>query len=161
MLMRVGRVALRVGAAPVVTKAAQRLDEGEDLVPDRGEHLLRGHLLEPRPAQGVLVLAEDRFLDGAAGAGGLALAQRMQLVEPLDEEQVGELLDDGERVRDAAGPHAVPDAVDFGLDFTGDHGVGLLVPVVMSCSVRSSQGGHCCSGLPGTPRQALVTPLGF
>ncbi len=51
----------------------------------------------------------------------LRLLQRVQLVEPLDEEQVGELLDDRERVRDTAGPHRVPDAVDLGFEFTGDH----------------------------------------
>jgi hypothetical protein len=45
----------------------------------------------------------------------------VDLVQPLDEEQVGELLDDGERIGDAAGPEGVPDAVDFGFDFACDH----------------------------------------
>ena len=61
----------------------------------------------------ILVLREDRLLDGLAGAGGLALPQRVQLVEAFDEQQVGELLDDRQRVGDAAGPHRVPDAVDL------------------------------------------------
>ena len=42
-------------------------------------------------------------------------------VEPLDEEQIGELLDDRERIRNAARPHGVPDLVDLGLEFTRDH----------------------------------------
>ena len=105
-------------AVPVLPEG---LDEGEHLVAHRLEHLLRGGLLEARPAEIVLVGGEDRLLDGLAGAGGLALLERVQLVEPLDEEQVGELLDDRERVRDAAGPHRVPDAVDLGFEFAGDH----------------------------------------
>ena len=45
----------------------------------------------------------------------------MQLVEPLDEEQVSELLDDRERIRDAAGSDRVVSAVHFGFGFAGDH----------------------------------------
>ena len=37
------------------------------------------------------------------------------------EEQVGELLDDRERIRNTARPHRVPDLVDLGLEFTRDH----------------------------------------
>jgi hypothetical protein len=48
----------------------------------------------------------------------------VDLVQAFDEEQVGELLDDGERVGDAAGPQGVPDAVDFGFDFACDHWMG-------------------------------------
>ena len=92
-----------VGGTPVrVPRPAHRLDEGEHLVPHRLEHLLRRKLLEARPPQRVLVGGEHRLLDRVAGAGGLALLARVQLVQPLDEKQVGELLDDRERVRDAA-----------------------------------------------------------
>ena len=105
-----------------VSRLAQRLDEGEHPVPHRLEHLLRRKLLEARPAQRVLAGGEQRLLDRAAGAGGLVLLARVQLVEALDEQQVGELLDDRQRVRDAAGPHGVPDAVDPGLQLTGNHG---------------------------------------
>ena len=41
------------------------------------------------------------------------LTKRVQLVEPLDEEKISQLLDDRERVGDAPGPHRVPDSVDF------------------------------------------------
>jgi hypothetical protein len=45
----------------------------------------------------------------------------VQVVEAADEEQVGDLLDHLQRVRDAAGPEGVPDAVDLVLDVAGDH----------------------------------------
>ena len=97
------------------------LDEGEHAVAHRLEHPLRRKLLEARPPQRVLAGVEQRLLDRAAGAGGPVLFAGVQLVEALDEEQVGELLDDRERVRDAAGPHGVPDSVDLGLQLAGDH----------------------------------------
>ncbi len=34
-------------------------------------------------------------------------------VEPLDKEQISQLLDDRKRVGNPAGPHRVPNAVDF------------------------------------------------
>jgi hypothetical protein len=40
-------------------------------------------------------------------------------IQPLDEEQVGELLDDFEGVGDAAGPEDVPDAVNLVTQFAG------------------------------------------
>ena len=46
----------------------------------------------------------------------------MQVVEPLDEEQVGDLLDHFQRVGDAAGPEGIPDVVDLAADFAGEHG---------------------------------------
>jgi hypothetical protein len=101
--------------------APERLDERKDFVPHRGEHLLRRGLLEPRPAQVVFVEIEDRILDRHAHTRRLVLAQRLQLVQPLDEQQVSQLLDDRQRIRDAARPHRVPDAVDLGFEFTGDH----------------------------------------
>jgi hypothetical protein len=45
----------------------------------------------------------------------------VEVVQALDEEQVGELLDDGEGVGDAACPEGVPDAVHFGFDFASNH----------------------------------------
>ena len=94
-------------------RPAYRLDEGEHPVAHGLEHPLRRKLLETRPTQIVLVDGEHRLLDRFAGAGGLVPLARVQLVQALDEEQVGELLDDRERVRDAAGPHGVPDSVDL------------------------------------------------
>ena len=50
---------------------------------------------------------------GVLVARGLVLPERVQLVEPLDEEQISQLLDDRKRVGNPAGPHRVPNAVDF------------------------------------------------
>ncbi len=125
-VMGVGRSLVRV------SRLAQRLDEGEHPVPHRLEHPLGRELLESRPAQSGLAGGEQRLLDRAAGAGGLMLRACVQLVQTLDEEQVGELLDDRERVRDAAGPHGVPDSVDLGLQLAGDHDAISLVSVESS-----------------------------
>jgi hypothetical protein len=89
----------------------------------RFEHLLRRALLKSGPAQLRLRRREDRLLDGLAGAGGLALLEGLQLIEPLDEQQIGELLDDRQRVGDPAGPHGVPDLVDSAFEFACDHEV--------------------------------------
>ena len=69
----------------------------------------------------ILCGGEDGFLDGCLEPVGLVLLEGVELIQPLDEEQVGELLDDGERIGDAPGPEGVPDAVDFGFDFACDH----------------------------------------
>ncbi len=69
----------------------------------------------------ILIGGEDRIVDGLARASGFVFLEGVQLVEALDEEQVGKLLDHRERVRDAARPHRVPDLVDLGLEFTRDH----------------------------------------
>src|SRR5439155_15451372 len=53
--------------------------------------------------------------------------EREQVVEAPDEEQVSDLLDHFERVRDAAGPEGVPDAVNLVLDVAGDHVPRLLL----------------------------------
>jgi hypothetical protein len=52
---------------------------------------------------------------------GLVLLERLQIVEPSQEEQVGDLLDDFERVGDPAGPEGVPDAIDLAAQLAGQH----------------------------------------
>ena len=114
----VGRTTLAIGSPPM----PECLHEGEHVVAHRLKHLLWRNFLEARPAKLVLAGREHRLVDGLLGAGGLVLLERVQLVEALDEEQVGELFDDGKRVRDAPGPHRVPNLVHLGLEFTRDHG---------------------------------------
>ena len=153
-----GIVRIAVAAVPV---AAEPLDEGEHLVAHRGEHRLRRGLLEAGPAQVVLAGGEHRLLDRLADAGGLALFQGVQLIQPLDEQQVGELLDDRKGVGDAAGPHGVPDAVDFGFDFTGDHGWlgslgdGMVCAVCVGCPGIRSRGS--AAGRPGAVSEAVTS----
>ena len=69
----------------------------------------------------VLLRGENGILDGLLEAVGLVFLEGVKFVQPLDEEQVGELLDNGERIGNTAGSEGVPDAVDFGFDFACDH----------------------------------------
>ena len=92
------------------------------------EHLRAGEMLEARPAQVlvglaalVLALGEDAPLDRLAERGGLALLQLLHLVEALDEDQVGDLLDHLQRIGQPARPEVVPDAVDLVAQFTRQH----------------------------------------
>jgi hypothetical protein len=45
----------------------------------------------------------------------------VELVQPADKEEIGDLLDDLERVGDAARLKAVPDAIDLAAKFARDH----------------------------------------
>jgi hypothetical protein len=45
----------------------------------------------------------------------------VQFVEALEEQQVGDLLDDFEGIGDAARPESVPEGVNFTADFAGEH----------------------------------------
>jgi hypothetical protein len=56
----------------------------------------------------------------------------VQIVEATKEEQVRDLLDDFERIRDAAGPESIPYAVDLAAEFAGEHG-GPWVQTVEDC----------------------------
>jgi hypothetical protein len=92
-------------------------------------HLRRREVLEPRPAEvvvrpalGVLARRKDAALDRLLEPGGLVFFERVQVVEPLEEEQVSDLLDDLQLVGDAAGSEGVPDAVDLVADVAGEHG---------------------------------------
>lgn len=69
----------------------------------------------------VEAFGEDAALDGLAEAGGFALFEFLDFVEALQEEQVGDLFDDFDRVGNAAGPEGIPDAVDLIADIAGEH----------------------------------------
>ncbi|MEL7170103.1 MAG: hypothetical protein AAGN64_12225 [Bacteroidota bacterium] len=116
-MLRVGR-ARRVGVVPL----PQGLDEGEDLLLYGAQHRLGRELLEARPAEVLLVASKERLEVERPGTLRLALAARLGVVEALDEEQGRELLDDGERVRDAARPERGPDLIDPPLKRPCDHG---------------------------------------
>jgi hypothetical protein len=46
---------------------------------------------------------------------------RLQIVEAANEKQVGYLLDDLERIRDASRPEGVPDLINLVADFSREH----------------------------------------
>jgi hypothetical protein len=78
------------------------------------EHFPGLKVLETRPAEipvraslGILAGGEDAAFEFfELQPGGLVLFQRMEIVQPLEEEQVGDLLDDFEGIGNAAGPEA-------------------------------------------------------
>jgi hypothetical protein len=71
----------------------------------------------------------------------------VQVVEALEEEQVGDLLDDFQRVGDAAGPEGVPEGVDFGADFAGEHESPIGVAVTRRFVTSKGGGGKGNGGI--------------
>jgi hypothetical protein len=109
----------------------QATQEGEDVLVDHLHHLPGLEVPEAGPAHVVIETAlvvpplrEDPPLHGDAQRLGLVLLQGLEVVQALDEEEIGDLLDHREGVRDPAGPEGVPDAVDLVADFTCEHLVG-------------------------------------
>jgi hypothetical protein len=100
--------------------ATQGAQEREDVFVDHPEHIARFELLESRPAQiGVgastliLPLRKNLPLEGDIERRRLFLLDGLQLVEALDKEQVGNLFDHEQWVRNAARPEIIPDTVDL------------------------------------------------
>ncbi len=115
---------VRVGGA-VPPEGAE---EGEDVLGHHGEHVGGGEVAEAGPAQVVVgallrvgALGEDAALHGLLEPEGLVELEGVEVVEAAEEEQVGDLLDDLERVGDAAGPEGGPDAVDLAAELAGEH----------------------------------------
>ena len=74
-----------------------------------------------------LVRAENGILNGLPGARGFLFLDRLQLIQPFDEQQVGHLLYDLHGVGDAAAPECVPDLVNLGFNGACDQCVCLSV----------------------------------
>ncbi len=110
-------------AAVAGAVAAQVPEEWESTFRDQRVHFGGPQILEVRPAHVVLPLGEHAPLDRLLEAVGLELFEGVQVVEALQEQQVGDLLDDLERVRDPTRPEGVPDAVHLVAEFTGEHGL--------------------------------------
>ena len=87
-------------------------------------------MLEAGPAEivvgaalGIFALGEDAALEfGQLQAGGLVFLEGVEVVEALEEEQVGDLLDDLEGIGNAAGPEGIPEGINFTADIAGEHG---------------------------------------
>ena len=111
--------------------AAQRPQERKDVLADDVVHVGRREMLEPRPAvvlvrarrarMVVLTLRKQPPLDRLFEPGRFQLFERLQLVQPLDEKQVSDLLDDFQRIGNAAGPEGIPDLVNLVANFVGQH----------------------------------------
>lgn len=110
--------------------AVEIFDEWEDLLLDVGQHKLCLHFLDVAPSQGGFVdrvfllnvvgqkvFTREAGNEGIARERGVVLALGIQIIEPLHEQQVSDLLDGGERIGDAAGPESVPELVDECFEF--------------------------------------------
>ena len=76
-------------------------------------------VLEHRPPQLLLIWAEAQGLR-LAGAARLLLSEGVQIVEPADEQQIGDLLDNLERIGDTSRPEGIPNSIDLALQLPGD-----------------------------------------
>jgi hypothetical protein len=111
--------------------SAERPQKREHVLPDDGVHLGGSEVLEARPAQ-VIVRPAAALADVVlscwkhpsrhrlAQPGGSVLFERVEIVEPAEEQQIGDLLDDFDGIGDAARPECVPDLVDLTLDSAGN-----------------------------------------
>ena len=95
---------------------------------DDREHFFRLEMLEARPAEvfvgpaaAVFAFRKDAALDRLLQPVRFVLLQRVKVIEPANEEQVGDLLDDFERVGDAARPKGIPNSVDLIANVAGEH----------------------------------------
>ena len=111
---------MRVGG--VVT--TQRAQKRKHVLANHREHLGGRDVLEARPAERlvrqaavladvVCALRKDAPRHRPLEARRLVLLQRVQVVEPTQKEQVGDLLHHLERIGNPAGPKRVPDLVDL------------------------------------------------
>ena len=90
-------------------------------------------MLEPRPAvirvgtrrarMVVVTLGKQPSLDGFLQASGLKLFECLQLVKPLDEQQISNLLDDFQRIGNPTGPERIPDLIYLATNFVRQHDV--------------------------------------
>ena len=99
-VFRVGRVAVRM----------QPLDKREHTLPhDIVDGLRRAQLAEMAPA--VVIMSRKDTLIRQAEHDRVRLLRRLHVVELLDKEQIRELLDDLQWIRNPARPKDLPDAV--------------------------------------------------
>ncbi len=91
-------------------------------------HLPGGEVLETGPAEvvvlatlGVGTLGEDARRHRLLQHQRFALFQRMRVIQPPDEQQVGDLFNHLQRIGNAARPEGIPDSVDLAAKFASEH----------------------------------------
>src|SRR5438270_412716 len=86
-------------------------------------HHIRLEVLELGPAAGLLLVGvvKDGLVDLAAQAIGGLLLGRLQFVEATEEQEVGNLLNDAQRIGDPAAPEGIPYRVDLRTYLSRDH----------------------------------------
>src|SRR5439155_17617598 len=99
----------------------------------------------------ITAVREDRP-ERAAAVPRLLLGALLQVVQPSDKHKVRDLLDDLERVRDAAGPERVPDLVDPAPELARDHvhpSVASRCPFAPAGNIDPATPGRGRSASPG------------
>src|SRR5208337_3812317 len=91
-------------------------------------HVARIKILEPAPAEvlvgtflAVFSLGKEALLHRLLFPVGLQLLGGLQFVEAFKEEQVGDLLDDFERIGDPPRSEGIPDTIYLIANFTSEH----------------------------------------
>ena len=122
-------------ARPFSTKRPQ---EREDVLIHHFHHFAGFEILEARPAQvligtPLLIFAvwKDAAFHWRLEGLALALFQGVEVVQPLDEQQIGHLLHDRKRIGDPARPKVVPNTVNLVSDFAGQHSAPCLSILVL------------------------------
>ena len=107
---------LREAAAP------ECAEERENFIDDDLPALRAvGNLHEITPTQVLVILIEDVRGGGVDAEVALEIIAGLALIELTHEQQIGELFNHRDGVRDAAGPESVPDLVDLGLESACNH----------------------------------------
>jgi hypothetical protein len=70
----------------------------------------------------IIAFGQQPPLDGPLQPCGFQFFERLKFVQPLDEEQISNLLDDFQRVRNPAGPKRIPDLIYLVTNLIGEHG---------------------------------------
>lgn len=74
----------------------------------------------------IFARGKDAPLHRLFEAGGFQFFECLQFVETAEEEEIGNLFDDFERVGNSSGPERVPDGVDLTADFAGEDEMGIF-----------------------------------
>ncbi len=69
----------------------------------------------------IIAFGKQPPLDGLLQPSGFQFFEGLQLVKPLDEKQISNLLDNLQRIGNPAGPERIPDLIDLAADFVGEH----------------------------------------
>ena len=120
-VMRVGRLV-----------AAQSPQKRKHMLANHRVHVSRREMLEARPTivrvgtrrprMVVIAFRKQAALDGRLQPSSFQLFERLQLIQPLDEKQIGDLLDHFQRIGNPAGPKRIPDLIDLATNLGGKHG---------------------------------------
>ena len=117
----------------IAVRCTDSLDEGEDVIANHAEHVLRTGVLEDRPAHVVIwdvavvvvvmpsAFGEDGVLETVTPHGCVRLFLTLFIVQHLHEEQIGHLLQDVHGVRHTGCPEHIPNTVNLILNFAGYH----------------------------------------